>query len=190
MARGAWARHPRTDHDHGDDHIRRVERAGQPAGASAPPARCSTGRRRGAPVLEPGRVRRGADGDPAVGASAHDRELAPHRRRGRLHRRRLRGERVRRGSSFRRRRPGRGRRSAASTGAPRSRRFDRRVRGLRRRGGGRARRRSRRPRARITDALHVRHDGTAERGVPRRGVPRDGGDARAAPHTATATSTS
>ena len=76
--------------------LRRAQRPGQPAGPGPAPARRRGRRRRRAAVRQPPRVRGGRRRRPAGRPPADDGELAPDRRRGRLHRRRLRGPGARR----------------------------------------------------------------------------------------------
>ena len=84
-------------------HLRRAQRPRQPARASAAPPRLRRGRRRRAAVRQPAGVRRDVGGLPPRRVPAHQRELAPHARRVRLHRARLPGARVHRRRHPRRR---------------------------------------------------------------------------------------
>ena len=102
--------HARSSGGHradGRPHLRRAERQRQPARAGAASRGSRGGGQRGDPVVQPGRVRRDLRGLHPGGVPPHHRQLAPHARRGRLHRRRLPGARLRRrrGAARRRSRP-------------------------------------------------------------------------------------
>ena len=72
-------------------HLPGARRALQPAGAALARAGPAPRRPRRHPAPQPPALLRGGVGGPAVGPLLHAGQLAPHRARGRLHRRRLRG---------------------------------------------------------------------------------------------------
>ena len=153
--------HARTSGGHradGRPQLRRAERERQPARAGAASRGSRGGGQRGDPVVQPGRVRRDLRGLHPGGVPPHHRQLAPHPGRGRLHRRRLPGARLRRRRGLRGVGPARGR----GAGAPRRGRRHRRLRPMGRRAGGRGRQRHRRSDARHRHALHVGHHGLPE----------------------------
>ena len=158
---------PRTDHPPRGPHLRRPQRADQPAVPRVAVPRTRARRRHRADVHQRARLLGGALRRPAHRPAPHPDQLAPDRRGGGLHHSELRGQGVRLLRHPGRRRRGRRGGRRAGPGQDQHGRLHPRLRDVQHRGGRRRGLRHCGPGPRHPDALHVGHHRSAQGRAPR-----------------------